>query len=156
MNDQHIPVNRIDFNEAPKGAEGVMELSQRVDWLAARVDALTDLVKASHSEQLESHGELLKEQGERLKALDHVLRNHGEQIAALRKDMAVLIVKATVVEERLNALAGRVQSLEQELALLRAKVENVDRRTRRVEVAMWLLVVVNLVQLIPFLDRQFG
>ena len=133
-----------------------MELSQRVDWLAARVDALTDLVKASHSEQLESHGELLKEQGERLKALDHVLRNHGEQIAALRKDMAVLIVKATVVEERLNALAGRVQSLEQELALLRAKVENVDRRTRRVEVAMWLLVVVNLVQLIPFLDRQFG
>lgn len=140
-----------------------MELSQRVDWLAARVDALTDLVKASHGEQLESHGELLKEHGERLKALDQVLRHHGEQIAALRKDVAVLIVKATVVEERLNALAGRVQNLEHDLALLRAelgglaaRIENVDRRTRRVEVAVWLLVVVNLAQLIPLPGRQFG
>jgi outer membrane murein-binding lipoprotein Lpp len=78
MNDQHIPVNRINFSHAPQGAEGAMELSQRVDMLAARVDALAELVKAAHGEQLDAHGELLTEQGERLDALERGLGNHGE------------------------------------------------------------------------------
>ncbi len=133
-----------------------MELIERVEALEGDVDELKRLVKDKH---------------------DGLINSHGEQLVELRKDVAILIVKVAVLEERVSALVGRVEALEKRVEALERrvealerrvealerrvealerKVEKMDARLRRVEILMWVSILLSVPQTMSVYLRLFG
>jgi chromosome segregation ATPase len=140
-----------------------MELTERVEALEGDVDELKRLVKDKH---------------------DSLINTHGEQLVELRKDVAILIVKVAVLEERVSALVGRVEALEKRVEALERrvealerrvealerrvealerrvealekKIEKMDARLRRVEILMWVSILLSVPQTMSFYLRLFA
>ena len=126
--------------------------SEKVDELSTRLDALAEEVSSinvqmqKHSQQLDGNVEV------RLSAVER-------ELIVLREQQAKLIVKVTILDERMQGMLARLDKLEQNYRELRTdlesglrglsiRIDGIDGRLKRVESTVWWLALAAVAQLL--------